>query len=89
MVVSRFLQGTGTAAVACGTSPRDTLSLASIDANSALVSLQRCVTTLDGRMIEPGEILVSLLRPRSPHEVLAAVSVLLLSGVPWENGYSF
>lgn len=59
-VVACFLRGTGTPVVTCGTSPRDTLSVASLRADRALVSLQRCVTTLDGRMIEPGEILVAL-----------------------------
>lgn len=87
--VSRFLQNAGACAVSCGTSPRDTLSIASLNPQAALVSLQRCITTLDGSRIEPAEILVSLLQPKSPHQILAAVSVLLLSGVPWESGYSF
>lgn len=88
-IVSHFLQACGAAAVACGTSVKDTLSLASLDYHCALVSLQRCITTLDGFRIEPAEIPVCLSSPKSPHQILAAVSVLLLSGIPFENGYSF
>ncbi len=86
---SSFLRGTGVVAITCGTSPRDTLSLSSLDDNSAMVSLQRCITTLDGYVVEPGDISVSLQHSRSPHQILAAVSVLLLAGIPWEDGYVF
>lgn len=88
-VVSAFLREQGAVAVTCGTAARDTLSVSSLDYHSAMVSLQRCMTTLSGEIIEPGDIPVSLRRSHSPHQILAAVSVLLLSGIPWERGYNF
>ena len=82
-----FLHREGASAITCGMSPRDTLSLASVDYHSATVSIQRCIPLLDGTVLEPGDIPVELGKPYSPHQILAAVSVLLFCGVPSKEGY--
>ncbi len=87
--VSAFLQGAGGRGVDFGTSPRATVSLASMTEGSATVSVQRNVVLASRRVLEPCEIPVTLAAAMSPRQVLAAVSVLLLAGVPWEQGYRF
>lgn len=84
-----FLKGTGATAVACGTSSRDTLSIASIDYQSATVSLQRTIKNLKGEVVEPHDISIKLRSAMSPYPLLACCSALLLSGIPSEKGYYF
>lgn len=76
-------------AVDYGTSSHATVSLSSITDCGATVSLQRKLHTMIGTVLEPCEILVSLSTPMSPRQVLASVSLLLLTGIPWEKGYKF
>lgn len=87
--VSAFLKKIGGSGVDFGTSPRSTVSLSSMTDTSATVSVQRNLVLVDGRILEPCEIPVTLSVPMSPRQVLASVAVLLLAGVPWESGYCF
>ena len=83
------LKGTGTAAITCGMSPRDTLSIASLDFLSAIISLQRDIKTVHGTIIEPHEFLVTLKKEIGVYPLLATCAVLLLSEIPSINGYCF
>ena len=47
-------------AAACGMSSRDTLSIASLDYGSAVLSLQRSVLTLQGKLLEPHDFQVQV-----------------------------
>lgn len=66
----------------CGLSLRDTLTLSSRTSSSVMISLQRPVSRLDGVMLEPVEIPLSLTRKWSPYALLCCAGVLLLSGGP-------
>ena len=75
-----FAGGGGLVPLDCGLSLRDTLTLSSLTAGSAVVSLQRPVARLDGRMLEPGEFPLSLRREWAPFPLLCRAGVLLLAG---------
>ncbi len=81
------LKGTGVVAITCGTSAKDTLSVASLDEMSATVSLQRTVKDLSGTVLEPRDVAVELDSLLSPYQLLAVCSVLLLSGEDPNSGY--
>lgn len=65
--------------ISCGLGVRDTITVSSLTRESAVVSLQRPVTTLSGRRVEPCELPLSLPSGMDVHHVLAAAGVLLLS----------
>lgn len=76
-----YLMKRSTPALSCGMSPRDTLCISSHDFGSAVVSLQRTISSLDGKTIEPHDVTIALLQPAEKYPLLAAVGVLLLSGL--------
>lgn len=83
------LKGSVSMAVSCGTSPKDTLSAASIFKDDKItVSLQRTIKTLENSIIEPQDFSVCC-KNNILYSTLACSAVLLLSGIPFENGYSF
>ena len=71
----------------CGMSTRDTLNIASLDYGSAVLSLQRNITTLAGQILEPHDFKVTVCNNASPRQVLAVAMVLLLSGIDSSSGY--
>lgn len=74
-----LLRKTGVCAVICGMSQKDSVTFSSLDAESAVVSVQRELRTLRGGTVEPGEISVAFTaEPPSGYPLLAAVTVLLL-----------
>lgn len=83
------LKGSNTAVITCGTSSRDTLSLASIEENRAIISLQRDITDIYGNIFEPMDITVNLKKERGVYPTLAACAALLLCGIDPSGGYSF
>jgi hypothetical protein len=83
------LKGTGIVGVTCGTSPKDVLSIASLSDTGATVSLQRNVKILTGEVLEPLDITLQFKNPVSPFPLLAACSVLLLSGIPSNSEFCF
>lgn len=83
------LKGTGLTAVVCGTSAKDTLSVASLNDSSASVSLQRSIRTITGEVLEPHEIAIELDQCIGPYSLLATCAVLLLAGIASEEGYHF
>lgn len=82
-----MLKDTGTAAVTCGTSTKDTLSVAALDGSVAVLSLQRSIRTLAGEIVEPRDFSVKCSAERSPHQLLSVSAVLLLSGIDSSVGY--
>ncbi|XOQ49203.1 MAG: DUF1009 domain-containing protein [Eubacteriales bacterium] len=84
---AEILNGTQAAAITCGTSAKDTLSIAGLDEASATLSLQRSVPTIDGKILEPHDFTVKLLSQLSPTRILAVCAALLLSGEDSTVGY--
>ncbi len=73
--------------ITCGTSPLDTLSIASCSDREVMVSLQREIQTLKGDIVEPCEICVKTEEKPHIYPTLAATACLLMLGTPFENGY--
>lgn len=83
------LKDTNCVAITCGTSAKDTLSLASINDKNASISLQRELTDVYGNAIEPMDITVTLQKERGVYPTLAACAALLLCGIDPSDGYCF
>lgn len=81
-----FLAGHGGTVIGCSMSERDTVSL-SCSNDSRIVSIRRCITALDGTVIEPCEIAVNGAENIPVYPLLASCCVLALCGVPFEEGY--
>ncbi|GEM_PF-5951684 len=86
-VIMEQLRDMGCTVVTCGTALTDTLSVSSIGEQSAAVSLQRSVTTLSGKEIEPCEIPVRLNGLSDSVIITAAAAMLLLCDIPPDCGY--
>ncbi len=82
-----MLQGTDAAAITCGTSPKDTISIAGLDETNAALSLQRSIITVEGSILEPHDFTVTLSSELGPHRILAVCAVLLISGIDSSGGY--
>lgn len=67
-------------AITCGLRSRDTITLSSMDGESAVVDLRRCICCLDGSEAEPQEI--PLKRPATQDNFLlmAFAAILILTG---------
>ena len=82
-----FLRGCRNPVVGCSMSGRDTVDLTCVSGSKKLVGIQRSITTLGGNVIEPCEICLYTDTELPVFPMLAAFCVLLLSDVPFENGY--
>lgn len=85
--VLRLLQKTGKAVIGCSMCGKDTITLSERDESGCLVCVRRTLHTLSGQTIDPCEIHLMVKCDIPVFPVLAAGCVLLLSGVPYENGY--
>lgn len=87
---AEMLGGSLSAAVTCGTSPRDTISVAALENNlgSAMLSLQRSLKTLDGQILEPHDFQTVFKEQKSPSQILFISAALLISGVDTAGGLS-
>lgn len=74
------VSGTGFPAVTCGMSGKDTVTLSSIGADSAVINIQRSIQCFDGAVAEPQEIPLSLSRPRDGFLLMAAAAVFIATG---------
>ena len=74
--------------VRCGLGEGDDLTLSSIRADGAMLSLRRDLRTLGGALLEPQEIPVKLETARAPEPeaVLAAAGAMLLLGADPSTG---
>jgi hypothetical protein len=68
-------------AITCGLSQKDTLTFSSLDSEKAAISLQREIHSLKGDTILPHEMTLKLDSSYGNYSILAAVAVLLLSGL--------
>ncbi|MDR1565070.1 MAG: hypothetical protein LBS74_08950 [Oscillospiraceae bacterium] len=75
-------------AICCGMSSRNSLSLASNDIGSAVVSLQRELTSFKGTTIDVGDIPVNVTRLEDQYTLMAVTAVLLLIDAPTKNRYT-
>lgn len=82
-----LLQNSKSPVVTCGMSTKDTLSVASVEEDGAVLSLQRNVSTLDGRLVEPHDFRVSFRAGMRSQQLLSISMILLLCGVDSGNGY--
>ena len=83
-----ILQGSDAAAITCGTSPKDTISIAGLDETNAALSLQRSIVTVSGAILEPHDFTVQLISELGPHRILAVCAALLISGINSADGYT-
>lgn len=70
------------AAVTCGLSSFDTVTLSSRNGSAAVVSVQRPIAAPGDVVVEPCEIPVNLAEGEEPYTVMAACAILLMCGVP-------
>ena len=82
-----LLRGSDVFAVTCGTSPKDTISIAALEEESAALSLQRNLITLEEKTLEPHDFTIQLSAPLGPHRILAVSAILLISGIDSSQGY--
>lgn len=85
----KILGRTGVPVAGCSSSERDTLTLSCISGSHMILSLQRPLCTLSGRIIEPCEIKIHCGETQPLYPALAACCCLLLCDIPPENGYEF
>lgn len=64
----------------CGLSSKASLTFSSIGREAGVISLQRSITDIYGNSIDPMELPLSI-QPKPHYPLLAAVGVLLLSGM--------
>ncbi len=81
------LKNTHTTAITCGTSQKDTISIAGLEETGAVLSLQRNIKKLDGEILEPHDFTVQLSAKIGPHRILAVSAVLMIIGVDSSVGY--
>lgn len=83
------LQGTQAVGITCGASPRDTLSMASLRDDSAVISLQREIKDLGGKRWEPHDRTIRLEMRSEMYPILVSCAVLLLSGKGAQDTFIF
>lgn len=84
----KVLSGTDNIVITCGMSMRDTLSVSSFELSEATVSLQREVQNLNFDAIEPREFKVALANDIGVYPILSCCAVLLMLGMPTDDGYT-
>jgi hypothetical protein len=72
-------------AVSYGASPRDTITISSMEGTQLCVAIQRELVTVDGGVLERQELVLPCRPEWSPLPYLAAVGTQLLLGVPTEE----
>lgn len=77
-----FAQRRGLLPLDCGLSLRDTLTLSSRTDSSVMIALQRPVKRLDGTVMDPVEVPISLTQKWAPYPLLCCAGVLLLAAGP-------
>lgn len=72
-------------AISYGTSPRDTLTISSMEGDQLCVAVQRELVTVSGGVVDRQELVLHVTPEFSPLPYLAAVGTLLLLDVPAEE----
>lgn len=80
--LARSVSETRLPAITCGLHSRDTITLSSMDEDSAMIGIQRTITGFDGSRTEPQEIPVRLTRPVDRFALMTTAAAFILSGNP-------
>lgn len=72
-------------AISYGPSPKDTLTISSMEGNQLCVAIQRELVTVSGGVVDRQELVLRVSPEVSPLPYLAAVGTLLLMDVPVEE----
>lgn len=67
--------------ISCGMNSKNTVTLSSLNSDTLFASLQRTVTDITGKEIEPEEFRIKLKKSYRPFSVMASAAVLLLCGI--------
>ncbi len=70
----------GLPVITCGNNPKNTLTISSIDFNNYIITLQREIIGINGKIIYPADYKISLKKPYSPQAVMLSCCVLCLVG---------
>lgn len=76
-----FLKNSEMSVIIVGTSKTDTVTFSSISTTKALISVQRSIKNINGKIIEPCEISVNFKRKYSNSAVICAAALLLVLGI--------
>lgn len=76
----------GNRTISCGLGYGDAMTLSSIGKDSAMLALQAELPALNGALLEPQEIPITLEAPAEPEAVLAAAGAMLLLGADASEG---
>jgi hypothetical protein len=68
-----------------GMSPRDTLTISSINEEEVVISMQRELVTLFGEILERQDLPKIPLQQSSPEKILSVTGALLSIGIPFES----
>lgn len=67
-------------AITCGLSGKDSITLSSMDIDSAVIGIQRSIPCFDSSRVEPQELPVQLTAPVDSFPLMAVAAILILSG---------
>lgn len=76
----KLLKRNSVAAITCGSGSKNTITIASISSEAAIITLQRTLFDLKGKKIEPADFKIKPPKNCSPFSVMAAVTAMLLCG---------
>jgi len=83
----KAIKGNNNLCISCGMSSNDSVTLSSISDTDATISIQRSITDINGKIIEPCDITVKLKHFCDGFALLSTLCALILSGKI--NGYNF
>lgn len=86
---AQAIKGTNNVVITCGMLMKSTLSISSLDFSSAIISVQRSITDLSSKLIEPHDFAVLLRNKMGVYPILAVSAALMMLGVPSSSGYEF
>ena len=75
-----YISGTKLPAITCGLFAKDSITLSSIESDSAVINLQRSITCFNGDIAEPQEIPVRFKGPMDSYLLMAAAAIFILTG---------
>jgi hypothetical protein len=75
-----YISSTKLPAITCGLFAKDTITLSSIESDSAVINLQRSITCFNGDIAEPQEIPVRFSKPTDNYLLMAAAAIFILTG---------
>jgi len=77
---SESLPDIGLPAITCGLHSRDTITLTSIEEDSAVIGVQRVIEAFEGSLVEPQEIPVRFEKAIAPFTLMVVAAIYILLG---------